>query len=238
MGINAAIASPRTGSFTGYSFAIPVSIVEKVVTDIIEYGAVQRAILGVTIVEINDAVAKEYKIATMQGVLVTGIREDGAADRAGIKQNDVITTINGVRVNSPAELQEQVSRYRPNDRISVTLLRNNKESQYDVVLRNLEGGTGVVKKENVITTLGATFEVVPKNDLKKLGINSGVRISDVGTGKFRSAGIRDGFIITQINNKPIISPEDLKSILEQAEGGIYVEGIYPDGLIAYYAIRL
>ena len=238
VGINAAIASPRTGSFTGYSFAIPVSIVEKVVTDIIEYGAVQRAILGVTIVEINDAVAKEYKIATMQGVLVTGIREDGAADRAGIKQNDVITTINGVRVNSPAELQEQVSRYRPNDRISVTLLMNNKESQYDVVLRNLEGGTGVVKKENVITTLGATFEVVPKNDLKKLGINSGVRISDVGTGKFRSAGIRDGFIITQINNKPIISPEDLKSILEQAEGGIYVEGIYPDGLIAYYAIRL
>jgi Do/DeqQ family serine protease len=238
VGINAAIASPRTGTFTGYSFAIPVSIVEKVVTDIIEFGTVQRAILGVTIADITDEVAKEYKIETMQGVLVTALRDDGAASAAGMKQNDIITTINGVKVNSPSELQEQVSRYRPNDRISVTALRNDKEIQFDVVLRNLEGGTGIVKKEQAITTLGASFEEVPKSEMKKLGISYGVRVADVGTGKFRSAGIRNGFIITQINNKPVSSPEDIRSILEKAEGGIYVEGIYPDGLIAYYAIRL
>jgi len=238
VGINAAIASPRTGSFTGYSFAIPVSIVEKVVTDILEYGTVQRAILGVTIAEINADVAKEYKITTMQGVLVTGIREDGAAEKAGIKAFDVVTAINGVRVNSPAELQEQVSRYRPNDRISVTVLRNNRESQFDVVLRNLEGGTGVVKKEAVISSMGASFGEVSRSDMKKLGISNGVRVINVGTGKFRTAGIREGFIITQINNKPVNSAEDIKSILEKTEGGIYVEGIYPDGLIAYYAIRL
>jgi Do/DeqQ family serine protease len=238
VGINAAIASPTTGSFTGYSFAIPVSIVEKVATDIIEYGAVQRAILGVTIAEINTAVAKQYKIDNVPGVLVTALREDGAAMKAGIEAMDIITTINGIRVNSPAELQEQVSRYRPNDRISVTVMRKNKEMQFDVLLRNLEGGTDIVKKEQSITTLGVTFEEVPKSDLKKLGINSGIRVANVGAGKFRSAGIRNGFIITQINNRPVSSVEDIKSILDKSEGGIYVEGIYPDGLIAYYAIRL
>jgi serine protease Do len=237
IGINAAIAS-RTGAFSGYSFAIPVSIVQKVVDDIIEFGAVQRAILGVIITELTAEVAREYNIDQIEGVLVTGLRENGAAKAAGIEREDVITSINSIRVKTPSELQEQISRYRPNDRISVTLVRNGKEKQLSVVLRNLEGGTGVVKKDQSISVLGASFNEVSSAELKRLGVDGGVKVTEVRVGKFRSVGIRENFIITQINNKKIGSIDDLKEIIEGAEGGVYIEGIYPDGLIAYYALRL
>ena len=237
VGINSAIAS-RTGAFTGYSFAIPVSIVRKVTQDLIEYGAVQRAILGVIITDVTSENAGQYNIDRIEGVLVTELRPNGAALAAGIEQEDVIIAINGVKVNSSSELQEQVSRYRPSDKISVTLRRKNKTMQKDVVLRNLEGGTGIVEREEIISALGASFEVVSASEKRDLGIKNGLRIADLTTGKFRSAGIRKGFIITQINNRRVDDIDDIKRILEDSDGGIYVEGIYPDGLIAYYAIRL
>jgi len=238
VGINSAIASPRTGAFTGYSFAIPVSIVQKVVKDIIEFGTVQRAILGVTITDVTAELAKEKNLDQLQGVLILGVREEGAAKPAGIKEDDIVTAINGVRVNSSAELQDQVSRYRPNDRISVTLLRDNKEKQFDVVLRNPDGGTGIVKKDESISVLGATFEEVSNTEMKKLEIENGLKVAKISSGKFRTHGIREGFVITQINNRKVNSVDDIKNIIKSADGGIYVEGIYPDGLIAYYAIKL
>ncbi len=237
VGVNAAIAS-RTGAFTGYSFAIPVSIVQKVTQDIIEYGAVQRAILGVTITELDAEQARKYNIENIEGVLVTGIRPEGAAIDAGIKVGDVITAINGVKVNSPAELQEQVSRYRPNDKISVTLNRKNRKMQVDAVLKNPHGGTGIVQKEVEISALGASFDELSSGDKSRLGIGNGVKVTGVRGGKFQAAGIREGFIVTQINNTKVNNIEDIKNILEASDGGVYIEGIYPDGLIAYYAIRL
>jgi Do/DeqQ family serine protease len=237
VGINAAIAS-RTGAFTGYSFAIPVSIVKKVVEDILEYGAVQRAILGVVIVELDANAARDNNIEDITGVLVTGLRQNGAAIDAGILVNDIITAVNGVRVNSPSELQEQVSRYRPNDKISVTINRKNKIIQMDIVLRNLEGGTGVVEKPGPISTLGASFDELTSSEKRNLGIKNGVRVVDVNSGKFRSEGIKEGYIITQINNRAVNSIEDIRRIVEASEEGIYIEGIYPDGSIAYYAIEL
>ncbi len=237
IGINAAIAS-RTGSFSGYSFAIPVSIVQKVVDDIIEYGAVQRAILGVVITDVTAEIAKEYNIDRIEGVLVTGLREKSAAIEAGIEQHDVIIAVNGVKINSGSELQEQISRYRPNDKITVTIVRKNKERQLNIILRNPEGGTGVVQKEQTISVLGATFGKVSDQEKDKLSIEDGVKVVSVTSGKFRNAGIREGFIITQINNKPVKNSEELNDIIRKAEGGIYIEGIYPEGLIAYYSIRL
>jgi serine protease Do len=238
VGINAAIAS-RTGAYSGYSFAIPVSIVQKVVDDIIEYGAVQRAILGVIITDVTAELAKEYNIDRIEGVLVTGLRENSAAIEAGIELYDVIIAVNGVRINSGSELQEQISRYRPNDRITVTILRKNKQRQLSVILRNPEGNTGIVHKEQTVSVLGATFSTVSNQEKKELGIKNGVKVESLTAGKFRSAGIRDGFIITQINNTPVNSSEELKEMIEKAEGGVYIEGIYPDsGLIAYYALRL
>lgn len=237
VGINAAIAS-RTGAFSGYSFAIPVSIVKKVVEDIIEFGAVQRAILGVTIVELDADAAKEHNIDNIEGVLVNGLRQNGAAIDAGIQVDDVITAINGVRVNSPSELQEQVSRYRPNDKISVTINRKNRIFQIDVVLRNLEGGIGIVERQEAISALGASFDELTSSEKRNLEIKSGVKVVDVNSGKFRSAGIKEGYVITEINNRSVDSMEDIRRIVEESDGGIYIEGIYPDGLIAYYAIHL
>ena len=237
IGINAAIAS-RTGAFSGYSFAIPVSIVRKVVNDIIEFGSVQRAILGVTITEVTAESAKEYNIDRIEGVIVTGLRENSSAIEAGIEKGDQIIAVNGVRVNNPSELQEQISRYRPNDKITVTIIRNNKERQLNVTLRNPSGGTGMIEKEKTMEVLGASFGELSAQERKNLGINSGVRVVQLSTGKFRSAGIKEGFIITQINNTAVSNPSDVEKILNKSQGGMYVEGIYPDGLVAYYSVRL
>ncbi|MCK5463238.1 MAG: trypsin-like peptidase domain-containing protein [Bacteroidales bacterium] len=237
VGINAAIAS-RTGAFTGYSFAIPVSLVKKVVEDIIEYGTVQRALLGITIEELDADAARQNNIDNIAGVLVSGLRENGAAIDAGILENDVITAINGVEVNSPAELQEQVSRYRPNDKISVTINRKNQIIKMDVVLRNPEGGTGIVERQEAVSAFGASFEELSSSEKRNLGIKNGVRVVDVNNGKFRSRGIKEGYVITQINNRSVNKAEDVRKIVEAAERGIYIEGIYPDGNFAYYTIPL
>jgi len=237
VGINAAIAS-RTGAFTGYSFAIPVSLVKKVVEDIIEYGTVQRALLGITIEELDADAAKQNNIDNIAGVLVSGLRENGAAGDAGILVNDVITAINGVQVNSPAELQEQVSRYRPNDKISVTINRKNQIIKMDVVLRNPEGGTGIVERQEAVSAFGASFEELSSSEKRNLGIKNGVRVVDVNSGKFRSRGIKEGYVITEINDRSVNSLDDIKKIVDTSDGGIYIEGIYPDGNLAYYAIPL
>jgi Do/DeqQ family serine protease len=237
VGINAAIAS-RTGAFTGYSFAIPVSLVKKVVEDVIEYGTVQRALLGITIAELDADAARQINIDNIAGVLVSGLRENGAAGDAGILENDVITAINGVPVNSPAELQEQVSRYRPNDKISVTINRKNRIIKMDVVLRNPEGGTGIVERQEAFSAFGASFEELSSSEKRNLGIKNGVRVVDVKSGKFRNRGIKEGYVITEINDRSVNSPDDIKKIVDSADEGIYIEGIYPDGNIAYYAIPL
>jgi Do/DeqQ family serine protease len=237
VGINAAIAS-RTGAFTGYSFAIPVSLVKKVVEDIIEFGTVQRALLGITIQELDADAAEQINIDKIAGVLVTGLRPNGAAIDAGILENDVITAINGVPVNSPAELQEQVSRYRPNDKISVTINRKNQIIKMDVVLRNPEGGTGLVERQESFSAFGASFEELSSSEKRNLGIKNGVRVVEVNSGKFRSRGIKEGYVITEINDRSVNSIDDIKNIVDKSDGGIYIEGIYPDGNIAYYAIPL
>jgi S1-C subfamily serine protease len=174
----------------------------------------------------------------MEGVIVTGLRENSSAIEAGIESGDQIIAINGVHIDSPSQLQEIISRYRPNDRITVTLIRNNKERQVSVVLRNLSGGTGMIQKTQPVEAFGASFGEVSSQERKSLGINNGVKVIEVSTGKFRSAGIREGFIITQINNTLVNSPGDIEKVVNKTSGGVYIEGVYPDGLVAYYAVRL
>ncbi len=237
VGINTAIAS-RTGSYSGNSFAVPVNIARKVVADLKEFGQVQRAILGVTIQDVTQELAKEKDIQNLKGVYINGIREGGAAENAGMKEGDIILSINNVTVNSVSELQEQISKYRPNDKVNVLLARNNKEKAYEVILRNLDGDTGVVKKADTLSLLGASLEPVSNELKQKLGIKYGVRVVSLKPGKLMKEGIREGFVITQINNKPATSVEDIRSILSGTKGGVYIEGIYPDRTIAYYAFGL
>ncbi len=237
VGINTAIAS-RTGAYTGYSFAVPASIVEKVVKDLMEYGEVQRAILGVTIQDVTAELAEEHDIDKLEGVYVNGIREEGAAREAGIKVGDVIISIDDVRVNSGAELQEQVSKYRPGEKVKVILKRNSSVKQFDVVLRNLEGNTEIVTRTDILDVLGASFKPLTDSEKRSLGIRYGLKVTSVKPGKFEKVGIDKGFIVTSVNKKPVNSVKDIAEILEDTAGGVIIEGVDRAGSRSYYAFGL
>ncbi len=231
VGINTAIAS-RTGSYSGYSFAVPVTIVKKVVEDLKEFGEVQRALLGVSIRSVDAALAEEYNLENLEGVFVAEVTENGAAREAGIKAEDVIINVAGQKTKTSAELMEKVSQFRPGDDIVVVVLRNNEKKQFTVTLRNKHGDTQIVRDN--IRVLGAEFVEVDKKVKEDLGIEYGIQISKMEKGKLKDAGLNKGFIITHVNKKPIYEVADFKREIGNARGGILVEGIYPDGEAAYY----
>jgi serine protease Do len=231
IGINTAIAS-RTGSFTGYSFAVPVSIVKKVVTDLKEFGEVQRALIGVTINDVNAEIAEELELENVEGVYVGGVPEDGAAYEAGIKADDVIISAGGDKVKTSAELQEKISQYRPGDDIKIVVIRDKEKKQFMVTLRNRHGDTQIVRDN--ITVMGAEFELVGNKERQNLEIRNGIKITNLSKGKLKEAGLKEGFIITYVNKKPIFEVNDFKREIGNARGGILVEGVYPNGELAYY----
>lgn len=231
VGINTAIAS-RTGSYTGYSFAIPATIVRKVVEDLKKYGEVQRALLGVEIVGVDARVAEEYKLDKIEGVYVANVTDDGGAKAAGIRGGDVILSIQGKKVNTNAELQETVSQFRPGDEVKITVKRDNAEKQFNVKLRNTLGETGIVQDSNIV--FGAEFETVSDREKSKFNIDRGIRIKKLGSGKLKSAGVPEGFVVTDVNKKPVYDVSDLKRVITNARGGILIEGIDPDGELAYF----
>ncbi len=241
IGINAAIAS-QTGSYSGYSFAIPVNIVKKVVADLVEFGTVQRAFIGVSIRDIDAKFAEEKSIKNLNGVYVNGLTDGGAGEDAGVKIGDVLTKIEGNAIRNVAELQEQIGKYRPGDKVNVSVVRNEKEVIIPVILKNKDGNLGIIKKEQKetlsMTSLGASFESLSKEDMRKLGIQNGLKISKLENGKLASAGIKPGFIITSIDKKKITGIEDVESILKEKTGGVLIEGVYPNGIRAYYGFGM
>ena len=237
VGINTAIAS-QTGSYSGYSFAIPANIVQKVVADLKEFGEVQRALLNVNIGDVDAEIAKKFNLDKIEGVFVGKVQAGGAAELAGIKDNDIIISVDGVNVNSTAELQEQISKHRPGDKVTVFVKRDNKKKPFNVTLRNKHGDTDVVKGDNPDDIFGAKFVVVSDRDKEELGIRNGIKITELGEGKFRDAGIRKGYIITQVNKNAVSEVNELKRIIKNSRGGILVEGIYPNGEVAYYVFGI
>jgi serine protease Do len=237
VGINSAIAS-ATGSYSGYSFAIPVNLVKKVMDDLVEYGSVQRGFIGVSIRDIDNQLMEDKGIKQSQGVYVAGLTEGGAAANAGLKEGDIILKIGEVDINSTPQLQEQIGRFRPGDKVNVTILREDKERIVSVTLRNKDGDTNIVKSEQAVNMLGATFENASKDDNNKLGLNGGVKVSKLLSGKLRSAGIREGFIITSVDKKVIQNTNDLENALKSKQGGVLIEGVYPNGVRAYYGFGI
>src|SRR6476469_1024817 len=238
IGINSAIAS-HTGSYEGYSFAIPSSLASKVVDDLLKYKVVQRALLGVKIQEVDAKLASEKKLNTLNGVYVQGLTDGSAGAQAGLKTGDIITQINGVAVNTSSQLQEQVARFRPGDKIKVSYLRGNSANTTEAVLRNATGTTGVVREDATAAAIkyeGATIAAVPPRDLAKLGLEGGAKISGIKGSNFRETGMADGFSITRIDKNAVTKPADVKNYLEQARNnsGALVEGVYQDGRKAYY----
>lgn len=239
IGINAAIKS-NTGSYAGYSFAIPVDIVKKVVDDLLEFGMVQRAFIGVSIRNVDAALAKEEGLDELKGVYIAGLTEDGAAGEAGIKQGDVIHKINNHPIKDIPELQEQVGKYRPGDRIIVSIKRKGEEKDLAVVLKNKYGKAEIVKKNEaeVASALGAVIEPVDAMELKKLRITNGVKVTKLTSGKLKSSGIKEGFIITAVDNKKINNYDDLVNVLNGKKGGVLIEGVYSNGMRAYYGFGM
>lgn len=243
VGINTAIAS-RTGSYSGYSFAVPTSIVQKVVADIKQYGTVQRAVLGVQIQNITDELAKEKNLATLDGVYVDDVVEMSSAAVAGIKKGDIITKINSTPVKSASELQEQIGRYRPGDKVQVELIRDKKTQTLEAILKNRQGTTEVVKGNSDIDVLGVKFGEISEKTRRSLGISYGLQVKELQKGKMQTAGVKQNFIILKVNNMPIRSEKDMESVFNAAQQNserekvLFIAGVYPNGQVAYYAVNL
>lgn len=243
VGINAAIYS-NTGSYSGFSFAIPTSIMAKVMADLKEYGTVQRAVLGITVAELNSDTAKEKKItATKSGVIVASVADRSTAKELGLQEDDVIVAINGTEIKTLPELHEQLAKYRPGDQISVTYFRDNKKVTKSAVLRNPQGDTTITKKGD-FSEIGCAFMKVGQETLQSLGLSNGVKVTGIKNGPMKDAGIKDGFIITEINDKKVNSSDDVEyiydRIMKDAEEDkvMYIKGVYPTGKRGYYAVNL
>ena len=236
VGINTAIAS-RDGSFSGYSFAVPTGIVKKVVSDIMEYGQVQRAILGVSIATMTSEIAEQLELEMKEGVLISGLATDGAAEMAGMEENDIIIEVNGNKVKKSTELQEQIGRHRPGDKVKVLILRNGKEKEFEVTLQNTYGNTTLIKRDSM-SVLGASLAKVSDRDRARLRIRAGMQVTDLDSGKLMKAGVKEGFIIVKMNDTFINSVDDVQKAIESSKGGVMVKGVYPNGVVSYYAFGL
>lgn len=242
IGINSAIAS-RTGSFAGYSFAIPSGIVEKVARDLMEFGDVQRAYIGVVIRNVDQSIASELGMKKVAGILVNELSENGAAADAGIVKGDVILAVNNVSVNSVPELQEQVSKYRPGDQVKVKVWRKGTEKELSVTLRDSKGLTTLdsrIERESTssLSQLGAVLTTPSDEELARIGAAGGVKIKEIKPGKISSSGVEPGFIITGVDKEKVLNMGDLERILSSKNGGVLLEGYYPNGTKAYYGLGM
>ena len=240
VGINTAIAS-QTGSYSGYSFAIPVNLVQKVMRDLIDYGIVQRGFLGVQIADINQEIKEKNSLSSIKGVFISEVTDGGSAEKAGLKTGDVILKIGTRDVNSVAELQEEIGKRRPGDKVSLTIrTKGGDEEIKELVLRNQDGETSLISKEEIAKNyaLGATFTELSSKEKKELNVTFGVKIETLNAGKLKSIGLQPGMIITKVNNEQIDTVEKLTSKLNGANKGILLEVLSASGKKNYYGFGL
>ena len=246
VGINAMLASP-TGSNIGYGFAIPTAIMNKVVDDLKQYGNVQRAMIGIQGNDVKSYVdnqkdnGKEIDLGTMEGIYVAKVVEDGAAEAAGLKEGDVITTIDGKKVTSFGELQGILAKKRPGDKITISYLRDKKSRNATLTLKNEQGNTKVVKNADT-DVLGADFRPITDAQKKQLEINYGLEVVKVNGGKMKDAGVPKGFIIQRINDEPMKTFDDLQNAVKEANNSkdqmLVIRGIFPTGKKGGFVVYL
>ena len=243
IGINSAIYS-NTGSYSGFSFAIPTTIVKKVMADIRQYGTVQRAVLGASVRELDSKIAKEKDItAVKSGLLIASVNDMSTAKELGLQEDDVITAINGVNVANHAQLVEQLNKFRPGDKVTVTYYRNNKKIEKTATLRNQTGSTSITKKGD-FSELGCAFMKLTAETKTRLGISNGVQVKGLKAGAIRDAGVKEGFIISAVNDVPVNSSEDVEqvynSVMKDSDEykALILYGVYPTGKKYTYAVNL
>ncbi len=246
VGINSVLSSP-TGAYAGYGFAIPSSIMTKVVSDLKQYGAVQRALLGIQGGSIADQQFSEElkkkakELDVVEGVLVSKVIEGGSASSADIKVDDVIIGIDNKQVTNMADLQEALAKHRPGDKVKVKLIRDKKQKTVDVVLKNEQGNTKIVKDAGM-EILGASFKELPDDLKKQLNLGHGLQVTAVASGKMADSGIRKGFIILRANDQPVSKVSDLETIMKAAMKSpnqvLFLTGMFPSGKRGYFAVDL
>ena len=246
IGINAMLASP-TGSNIGYGFAIPTTIMNKVVEDLKQYGNVQRAMIGIEGTDVKNYVDaekekdKEVDLGTMEGIYIAKVVEDGAAEAVGLKEGDVITAVDGQKVTKFGELQGIIAKKRPGDQVKITYMRNKKSNTVTATLKNEQGNTKVVKNAD-LDVLGGTFRAITDAQKEQLNIGYGLEVVKIAGGKLKDAGVPKGFIIQKVNDESIKSVEDLQDAVKEAstskEPVLYIQGIYPTGKKGYFAVPL
>ncbi len=245
VGINTAIVS-QDNSYSGYSFAVPVNIVKKVVEDLIDFGSVKRAVLGVSMGNLTDALAKslkydslnemieKLKLSSSEGVYINEVVKGSSADKAGIKEGDVLLAIDGVKVKDGSEVQVKVNSFHPGDKAKLTVVRDGKEKEFEVTFQSSSTETGTVLGDGEIAFYGTTLKEASKETLDRFGLKSGVEVSAVGTGKMLEAGASQGMVITYVNDQPVSKPQDVLNIAKSAKRAIYVEGITANGRKAFF----
>ena len=246
IGINAMLYS-QTGSFSGYGFAIPTSIMNKVVDDLKTYGTVQRAVVGIQGSDVKNYVdgqkeqGKDIDLGTMEGIYVAKVTEESAAEEAGLKEGDVIIAIDSKEMNKMADMQEYLAKKRPGDKVTVTYLRDKKKNTKSITLKNEQGNTQVVKKAD-LDVLGGNFRSITDAQKQQLNIGYGLEVLKVNSGKLKNAGITKGFIIQRVNDNAVKTIEDLQNIVKDASTSkdpvLYIQGVYPTGKKAYFAVPL
>lgn len=236
IGINTAIATP-TGTYAGYAFAVPASLVKKVMNDLLKYGEVQRALLGVSIADVTAELAEKEGISEIKGVYVAGVVPGGAAEEAGLKEGDIILSVEGSEVNSASRLQETVARFRPGKEVELLVSRDGEKITFKAQLKNVMGTTDIVRRDDSekAEILGAVMQPLPEKLRTQLGLEGGVQVVEVRDGKLSEQGLKEGFIITSVDRNRVNHPDDVADALRHREGAVLLEGVYPDGTRAYYA---
>jgi len=243
IGINTAIAS-QTGAYMGYAFAVPVTIAKKVVDDILEYGEVQRAALGIQGGTVTAQFANEKNLKVNQGVYISDLTQNGGAITAGLKSGDVIVRIDDMKVTSMADLQEQIGQHKAGEKVSVTVNRKGEERMFNVTLKPLDAAAKTVGSAEFWDYIGADLETLTDKEIEKVNresdnmrISSGVRVKGLREGKLKSAGMPEGFIITHINRAEVKEVEDVRSYINRITGGVFIEGVNPNGRYDYYTFK-
>ncbi|SMG29759.1 Do/DeqQ family serine protease [Marivirga sericea] len=235
VGINTAILS-RTGSYAGYGFAVPIDIAKKIATDIIEYGMVQKAFLGAEVASLSTEIADKLNTEDLDGVVVSYIQEKGAANKVNLQKGDIIREFNGEDISTHSEFEEKLSMLSPGDKLYLTIDRNGKRIQKELILTNSENTTELLKRDVYFSkSLGVEFESVPMVERNLLDINNGVRVVDVKNGFFKRLNIDEGFIITAINGNEVDNPKELSDTLESIKGKVVVQGVNKKGVKGYYS---
>lgn len=237
VGINTMIYS-QTGSYSGYSFAVPVNIVKKIVTDLIDFGSVKRAVLGISMTGVENLtpeVLKDLKLSREEGVYINEVQKGSAAEKGGLKKDDVIIAIDGAKITSASSVQEKVNSYHPGDKAVITVIRGGSTKDVEVVFQESATETGSVDLDGAVAFYGSKLKEASKQTLERLGIRSGVEIVSVGTGKLQDAGAQEGFIIRYINDQPVSKPQDVIDLAKKAKRAVYVEGVTANGRPAYFA---